>query len=231
MWPSKAMSAMLIAFGLALALMNILIFQAFSRLPIGIATAIEVLGPVSVALAGSRQRHDFVWIALVVIGLALLLPLHSESNIDVIGLLFAVGAAACWAAYIVLGQKVSSVGTGRAVSFGMMVAACVAVPFGAANSNLSNLTWSIVAIGLAVAVISSTIPYLLEMVALGRLPQRVVGVLFSGAPAIAAAVAAVLLGERLTWTQWVSVVLIMLASAGCALSSNSNSHSANSAET
>ncbi|KJF65455.1 EamA family transporter [Rhizobium nepotum] len=216
---SMMMGAKLTAYGVALALMNIMIFQAFARLPIGIATAIEVLGPISVALAGSRRKLDFLWVLLAIFGLIILLPLRQESTLDPIGLLLAAGAAFCWGIYIVLGQKVAPIGAGRAVSLGMMVAALIAVPFGLFNSSPSNYSWAIIGLGLVVAVISSTIPYLLEMMAFGRLPQKLVGLLLSGAPAIAAAVAAILLGETLTPTQWIAVTLIIAASAGCALSS------------
>lgn len=209
----------ILAYGLSLSLMNILIYQAFARLPLGVAVAVEVTGPLAVALIYSRRTADLVWLVAAVTGLALLIPIRTDDPVDLVGLLFAAGAAACWAFYILLGRRFSNVPPARAVSLGMIAAASIGVPFGIHNAHGPLLGWHIGAVGLGVAMLSSILPYLLEMRAFRMLQPRVAGILLSTAPAISAAVGAVFLGEQLALQQWLAVMLIMSSSAGCALSS------------
>jgi inner membrane transporter RhtA len=206
-------------YGIALGLMNILIYQAFARLPLGIAIAIEVMGPLAVALLYSRRRLDVLWVGTSVMGLFLLLPISVQSDLDPVGLLFAFGAATCWAIYILLGRAVSPMGSARAVSLGMTVAAMFAVPFGVHHASDALLDERIILVGFLVAMLSSAVPYTLEMFAFRRLSSGVAGALLSSAPGIGAAVGASILGEQLTPIQWMSVALIMTGSAGCAISS------------
>ena len=217
-WPSRAMLPALIAYGVMLGLMNLLIYQAFARLPIGIATGIEVLGPLTVVLCGSRARRDLAWLVAAVIGLVLLLPLYSGAVLDPLGLAFAGGAATCWALYIVYGKRVASALGGDAVAWGMVVAAAINVPIGAATAGSALLAPSVLAVGLAVAILSSALPYSLEMEAMRRLPAHVFGILLSAAPAVAALAGFFVLGEVLTPLQWFAILLIMAASAGSAMS-------------
>lgn len=206
-------------YGVSLGLMNILIYQAFARLPLGVAVAVEVTGPLVVALVYSSRMADLIWLAVAVAGLALLIPVRTHDPVDPVGLLFAAGAATCWALYIVFGRRFSHLAPARAVSLGMITAAGIGVPFGVLNSHGTLLTWHIVLVGLGVALLSSILPYLLEMRAFRMLAPRVAGILLSTAPAISAAVGAVFLGEHLSLQQWAAVFLIMSSSAGCALSS------------
>lgn len=203
-------------YGATLGLMNLLIYHAFARIPIGIGIAIEVMGPLAVVLMSSRRPRDFFWAGLVIVGLYLLLaPKDGAAAIDRTGALFAAGAALCWAFYIVFGKKVSgALAGGPAVALGMLVAALLTVPIGIAHQGANLMTPWILFIGLGVALLSSALPYTLEMSALRHLPQRVFGILVSSAPAIGALAGFVVLGERLTGTQWLAIFCIIAASAG-----------------
>lgn len=209
----------LLLYGLMLGCMNLLIYGAFARIPIGIAVAIEVTGPLLVVLAGSRRVTDFAWLACAVLGLWLLLPLRAPASahdgaLDPVGMLLAGGAALCWAMYIVFGKRVSSLQGGQAVGWGMLAAALFTVPVGAFHAGASLLAPGVLAAGLGVALLSSALPYSLEMVALRRLPRRVFGILVSASPAVSALAGWLVLGERLTPIQWLAIALVMLASAG-----------------
>jgi len=216
LWPG------LLAYGLILGVMNLLIYQAFAYIPIGIAVGVEVMGPLTIALAGSRALCDFVWLGLAVGGLLLLLPLHPGSPIDPRGLVLAGGAAACWASYIVTGKRVAPALGADAVAWGMAVAVVVAVPLGLWLAHpvpgVIDHAPLLLGAGLAIAVLSSALPYGLEMEAMRRLPAPVFGLLLSAAPAVAAVVGRVVLGEVLTTAQQVAIAAIVLASAGSAWS-------------
>jgi inner membrane transporter RhtA len=205
-------------YGAVLGSMNLCIYEAFGRIPIGIATAIETIGPLAVVLAASRRLLDVAWVVLALVGLALLLPLGTDRPLDPLGLLFAAGAAASWAMYIVFGKRVSTLARGQAVSLGMLAAALLAVPLGVARSGTAMLVPATLLAGLGVAVLSSAVPYSLEMAALRRLPRQVFGILVSATPAFGAACGALVLGERLTALQWVAIACIIGASAGGAAS-------------
>ena len=206
----------LLAYGVMLGGMNLCIYHAFGRIPIGIATAIEVVGPLAVVLAGSRRWTDVAWVALAAIGLWLLLPVSAPaaSALDPVGVLFAFGAAASWALYIVFGKRVASLATGQAVSLGMVVASLFAVPIGLAHAGAAMFAPKVLLAGLGVALLSSAISYSLEMAALARLPRRVFGILVSASPAVGALCGFVVLGERLAAAQWIAVACIVVASGG-----------------
>lgn len=205
----------LLLYGLMLGCMNLLIYGAFARIPIGIAVAIEVTGPLLVVLAGSRRVTDFAWLACAVLGLWLLLPLHAHGgSLDPVGMLLAAGAALCWAMYIVFGKRVSTLQGGQAVGWGMLAAALFTVPVGALHAGTALLAPGVLAAGLGVALLSSALPYSLEMIALRRLPRRVFGILVSASPEVSALAGWLVLGERLTPIQWLAIGLVMLASAG-----------------
>lgn len=209
----------LVLYGLTLGLMNLLIYQAFERIPLGIALAIEITGPLAVALAGSRRLRDIAWVLCAIGGLVLLLPLgQATDTLDPAGLAYAAGAAACWAAYIVIGKRASTGNGGQAVALGMLVAAIFTVPLGMVHAGAALLTPEALGIGLAVAVLSSAAPYSLEMAALRRLSRPVFGILVSSAPAIASLAGVLILGEHLSPTQWLAIALIITASAGRAWS-------------
>ena len=204
----------LVVYGAMLGGMNLCIYHAFGRIPIGIATAIETTGPLAVVLAASRRPLDVAWVLLALAGLALLLPLATDRPLDPLGLLFAFGAALSWAMYIVFGKRVSTLASGQAVSLGMLVAALFALPIGIANAGAAMLAPTALLTGLGVALLSSAVPYSLEMAALRRLPRHVFGILVSATPAVGAACGAVVLGERLSGLQWLAIACIVGACAG-----------------
>ncbi|MFF8802798.1 MULTISPECIES: EamA family transporter [unclassified Methylobacterium] len=203
-----------VLYGAALGLMNLLFYLSLRTIPLGIAVAIEFTGPLAVALAGSRRALDFAWIGLAVLGLGLLLPLGDTTTLDPTGAALALGAGLCWAGYIVFGQRAGRAGGGRAVSLGMLVAALVVAPVGLGQAGTELFTPSFLATGFVIAVLSSALPYSLEMFALTRLPRPAFGVLMSLEPAVASLAALALLGERLTLVQWGAIGCIVAASAG-----------------
>lgn len=217
--PNRTEAIALIAYGLILGVMNLMIYQAFARIPIGVAVSIEVIGPLAVATLASRRPMDFAWIGLAALGLALL-PLNGEpQGLSVAGVLFALAAAACWALYILFGSRVAGLGAGRSVAAGMVVAALIAVPTGVFHAGAALLEPRVLAVGAAVALLSSMVPYVLDMFAMGRLPRRVFGVLLSASPAVAALAGLIILDETLTPAQWTGVAAVVLACAGAAWSS------------
>jgi inner membrane transporter RhtA len=216
----RALWAGLLAYGGVLGLMNFLIYQAFSHIPIGIAVGVEVTGPLAIVVFASRSLRDFLWLGCAIGGLALLLPWHADRALDPFGLLLAGGAALCWACYIVFGRRVAgSLGT-DAAAWGMVVASAIMAPtlfpFVA-----SPALWSphALGMGLIIATMCSALPYALEMEAMRRLPTHVFGMLLSAAPAVSAIMAWLVIGERLTATQWLAIGLIVVASAGAAANS------------
>ena len=211
----------LLVYGLMLGMMNLCIYRAFERIPLGIAVAIEVTGPLAVVILASRHLRDFVWVACAGIGLWLLLPLREgAAALDPVGVMYALAAAFCWAMYIVFGKRVSTLKGGQAVAWGMLAASLFAVPFGVAHAGAALFTPSMLMGGLAVALLSSALPYTLEMTALARLPQRVFGILVSAGPAIAALAGFFMLNERLTTVQWLAIALVIMASGGAAATAN-----------
>lgn len=215
-WPLTARDVRsVILYGVALGAMNLLFYMALKTIPLGIAVAIEFTGPLVVAMASSRRLVDFIWIAFAVAGLVLLLPLgHGASSLDPVGVAYVLAAAVCWALYIIFGQRAGSLHGGQAVALGMSVAALTVLPFGVAHAGMALLDPSLLLVGLGVAILSSTIPYSLEMVALKRLPRHTFGILLSMEPAISALAALVILGEHLSALEWFAIASIIVASAG-----------------
>ncbi|QKJ86521.1 Threonine transporter [Paramixta manurensis] len=208
----------LLVYGLALGAMNYLFYLALRTVPLGVAVALEFTGPLTLALLGSRRPVDFIWVALAVLGLWFLLPLgEGFSSVDIKGALLAVSAGACWAVYILSGQRAGAEHGPATVALGSIIASLVFVPLGLsfAQSGIWNL--SIIPVAVAIAVLSSALPYSLEMIALTRLPARTFGTLMSLEPALAAISGMLFLGEMLTLTQWLALLAIILASAGATL--------------
>ncbi|MDY0962736.1 EamA family transporter [Massilia sp. CFBP9026] len=207
----------IVIYGVMLGAMNLFIYRSFERIPLGIAVAIEVTGPLAVVILSSRHARDFVWVILAGAGLWLLLPTAASSAaLDPVGIAYALAAAFCWAMYIVFGKRVSMLNGGQAVSWGLLAACVFVVPFGVTHAGGDLLAPAVLGGGLAVALLSSALPYTLEMTALKRLPQRVFGILVSAGPAVAALAGFLLLGERLTTVQWLAIGLVTLACAGAA---------------
>jgi inner membrane transporter RhtA len=206
-----------VPYGLALGAMNFLFYCALARVPLGLAVTLEFVGPLALALSGSRRWFDVVWALLAGVGIALIAP-WSGHGIDVLGMLFALAAGGCWAGYIVLGQRTAAVLPGTlAVAVGMLVGALLVVPFGLASGQLAALTPHLALLGGLLALFSSVLPFTLEMQALKSLPTRTFSILMSLEPAAAAVSGWLLLHERLTIGQWLAIVLIVIASAGATL--------------
>lgn len=212
----------LLLYSLALGAMNYMFYLSIQTIPLGIAVALEFTGPLAVALFSSRRPVDFIWVVLAVLGLWFLLPLgQSVAQIDLTGAALALGAGACWAVYILTGQRAGEEHGPATVALGSLIAAIIFVPLGMAQATESIWQWSILPVGLAVAILSTALPYSLEMIALTRLPTRIFGTLMSMEPALAAISGMVFLGETLTFTQTLALCSIIAASMGSTLTMRS----------
>ena len=201
-------------YGSVIGLMNLLIYRSFSRIPLGVAVAIEVAGPLTVAVLSSRRPRDFAAVCLAVAGLYFLLPIHGRvDQLDPVGVAYAAGAAVCWALYIVYGKRVSTMHGGQSVAWAMLAGSLFMVPVGAWYAGALLLTPSYMLIGLAIAVMSSALPYTLEMLSMRTLSSRTFSMFSSAAPALSALAGMAVLGEHLTPTQWLAIGSIVLASA------------------
>ena len=214
----------LVLFGATLGLMNLLFYSAIKTVPFGLAIALEFTGPLAVALWSSKKLLDFVWIVLAVAGMGLILPLGNTmgaglqtSAIDPVGIAYALGAGACWAVYIVVGQGVADRIGAFATPMGMLVAALLVTPVGisVAGSSLLNPEWMLA--GLGIALLSSAIPYSLEMYSLKHLPKQTFSILLSLEPAVGAYAGWLVLSEQLNTQQLGAIGLIMVASMGSAM--------------
>ena len=214
----------LAVYGAALGIMNFLFYMALRTVPLGIAVALEFSGPLAVALFSSRRLTDFLWVGLALGGLLILLPIRHAAGLSWSGAALALGAGFCWALYIVFGQKAGASHGQYATVLGSVVAALVIVPIGYVHAGAALFKPSVFAYGLMVAALSSAIPYSLEMVALRRLPAQAFGTLMSLEPAAGALMGLVLLHEQLSFTQWVAIGMVVLASMGTALSVKSEAH-------
>jgi len=217
--PLKAADLKAVAlYGAVMGLMNLSFYMALRTIPLGLAIAIEFTGPLALALIHSRKLIHFVWIALAVLGLGLLLPLKPGAGaLDPVGVGFAAMAAVLWALYIILGKRTGHLHAGRTVAWGMTTAALLLVPIGLVFAKTSLFQPKLLALGLVVAVLSSAIPYSLEMVALKGIPKRSFGVLLSAEPAVGALAGLVMLGEMLAPLQWLAIAAIVAASVGTIL--------------
>ncbi len=205
--------AVIASYGLVLGVMNLCFYLALAKIPLGIVVTIEFLGPLAVAIGGSRRWLDGVWALLAAGGVVLLT--EGRGDLHLVGILFALAAAACWAGYILLSAALGRHTTdGRGLALGMALAAVVVAPVGIADSGAALLEPWVLLVGLGVALLSSVIPYSLELEALRRIPPKVFGVLMSLEPAVAALVGLIVLGELLGPLQWVAVLLVVAASAG-----------------
>lgn len=208
----------LLLYGLSLGAMNYMFYLSIQRIPLGIAVALEFTGPLAVALFASRRAVDFIWVILAVLGLWFLLPLGQDvAHVDLTGALLALGAGAGWAIYILSGQRAGAEHGPATVAMGSLIAAVIFVPLGVLQSVDVSWHWSILPIGLAIAVLSTALPYSLEMLALTRLPTRTFGTLMSLEPGLAAISGMIFLGETLTGTQTLALAAIIAASMGSTL--------------
>jgi inner membrane transporter RhtA len=217
-------TAVVAAFGVTLAIMNFSIYQAFARIPLGVAVTIEFLGPLAVAVAASRRPVDLLWVTLAGTGVALLAraggtaqPIHDGRGGLFAGIAFALVAAAAWAAYILL-----SAATGRrfpgssGLVIAMLIAAVLVTPSAVVAGGTALLRPGVLAAGVAIGLLSSIIPYSLELEALRRIPPKVFGIWMSLEPAVAALVGLVMLGQNLAAREWAAIGCVMVACAGAA---------------
>jgi inner membrane transporter RhtA len=205
------------AFGLVLAAMNLTLYLALDRIPLGIAVTLEFVGPLGVAVAGSRRLLDLLWAVLAAAGILLLAPLNilGEVDLDPVGVALALLAGCFWAAYILLSARTGSAFPGGT---GLVIALCVGTvalaPVGISGGGLALLDPGLLLAGFGVAMLSSAIPFSLELEALRKLPARVFGVLMSFEPAVAALIGFIVLGEQLGLRALAAVVLVTVAAAG-----------------
>ena len=206
-----------ILYGVAMGWMNYFFYLALSYIPLGITMALEFTGPLGVALFASRRPIDFLWIVLAALGLVALLPLGLGGQpLSVLGVMYALGAGACWALYIIFGRRAGAAHGGQITSLGTVIGALMIVPIGFSQSGAALLAPAILPLALGVAVLSSALPYSLEMYAMPRIPTRTFGVLMSLNPALGAVAGLIFLNETLTFVQWAAIGSIVAASAGSA---------------
>jgi inner membrane transporter RhtA len=218
LWKRRAWADAIVAgtFGIVLGVMNFSIYQAFARIPLGVAVTVEFLGPLAVAVAGSRHLRDVGWVVLAAAGV-LLLTQGGHGHLDLTGVLFAAVAAACWGAYIVLSSA-----TGRrfpgpsGLAIAMVVAALVVTPPALIAGGSAMFRPGVAVIGVAIGLLSSVIPYWLELESLRRMPIRLFGVWMSAEPAVAALIGLVLLSQHLSLLEWVAIGCVTVACAGAA---------------
>ncbi|TKI07807.1 EamA family transporter [Martelella alba] len=219
----------IVLYGLTLGTMNLLFYMALNKIPFGLAVAIEFIGPLTVTLLYSRRGIDFIWIALAAAGILLILPLHgNRSGLSLSGVVFALGAAFCWALYIVFGKRVSHLHSGQTVSIGLAFASLITIPAGIREAGALLVHPSLLAMGLLIALISSSLPMSLEMAALRRLPQKSFGILVSMEPAVAAIIGFFMLAETLTPVQSMAIVLSIAAGVGSAITARGRHSEADS---
>ena len=209
-----------LAFGVSLLTMNWAIYQSFARIPLGVAVTIEFLGPLTVAVAGSRRLLDLVWVVLAAAGVALLGL--TPGSLNLAGVLFALLAGAGWACYILMSAQTGRRWPGlQGLTVASLVGGILLAPPAILAAGSKLLRPEVLLFGIAVGLLSSVIPYSLELNALRRIPPKLFGILMSLEPAAAALAAMVLLREFLNWTQWLALVCVVSASVGATRSNRS----------
>lgn len=209
-------------YGVCLGVMNFLFYMAIARLPLGIAIAIEFIGPLSVAIYLSRKAYDFLWAMLAITGIVLILPLSDvQESIDIIGVIYALGAAAAWALYVIQGKKAATAThSGVVTSLGMTAGFIAVFPFGATNIPMVFSSSTLVLTAIGVGILSSAIPYSLEMIALRKIESKHFGLLMSMEPAIGAIAGYLYLNEQLTTLQVLAIFSIIAASVGSTITAS-----------
>ncbi|NHN88353.1 EamA family transporter [Acetobacter conturbans] len=207
-------------YGIALGCMNMMFYFAIERIPLGVAMAVEFIGPLSLAVFFSRNRSDFLWVGLTVIGLFLLLPLRHDSHpIDPYGLLWSLGAGGFWAIYILMGKRAGAVFGSYAPALGMIIGTLTVLPFGLTHVSTDLLRPATIFAALALAALSGAIPYSLEMYALRKIPTKSFSVLTSAEPAVGAIMGTLMLDESLPFADWLGIAAIVASSLGTTLTS------------
>jgi inner membrane transporter RhtA len=204
-----------VRFGVVLAAMNVCFYAAIDRLPLGVAVTLEFVGPLGVAVLGSRRRLDLVWGVLAAAGVVLLSEGAEGGSIDAAGVVLALAAGAFWGLYILLSARVGGHGPGlTGLAIAVAISAVLVLPYGVADGGGDLLEPAVLAVGVGVGLSSSAIPYVFELEALRRLPNAVFGVLMSLEPAVAATIGFLALGQGLTAIQVLAVAMVVAASTG-----------------
>ncbi len=209
---------LVLPYGVALGGMNLTFYESIARIPLGLAVTLEFVGPLGVAVFASRRPLDFLWVLIAGAGIVLIAPWGGrEGALDLLGMALALFAGACWGGYILAGSRLSrQIPQGASVTAGMLVATAVVIPFALVDGLLIRLSPGLLGLGLVVAILSSALPYSLEMVALRALPSRTFGILMSLEPVVATLAGFVLLAEELRPEHWLAVACVCVASAGAA---------------
>jgi len=211
-------------YGLTLGAMNIIFYMAIARIPLGLGVALEFIGPLTLALTSSKHMIDLLWVLLAATGIALIAPWRNN-GLDIIGILLALLAGSLWAAYILLGGRLSQMmDGGKAVTIGMIFASLLVLPISIGDGLLIRLRPVMLLPGFALALLSSAIPFTLEMHAMRKIPARTFSILMSLEPAVAAFSGLFFLHEHLSFYEWLAVALIIVASAGATLTGKKNAH-------
>lgn len=205
-------------YGSSMGFMNLLFYKALQSIPQGVTVALEFTGPLGLSILLSRKWTDFLWALLASIGLLTLLPLQATSEaLAPIGIAYALAAGLFWAIYIYFGEKVGGIKGSTAIAWGMALASLISLPFGLYTNGLALFNPSLLPIMLAIALLSSVIPYSLELHALKKIPAKTFGILMSLEPALAVLCAYVFLQEKITAQQGFAIFLISAASMGTSL--------------
>jgi inner membrane transporter RhtA len=208
-WPHRDV----LLLGVAVAAVNLFFYAALERLPLGITVTLEFVGPLGVALFGSRRRRDVLWALLAAAGIVLLSD--GGGGVDALGVALALTAGAFWAAYIVLSARVGAIEPGMAgATMAAVISAVLVAPLGIAQGGMELLDPSHLLVGLGVGVLATAVPYVFEIEALRHLPQAVFGVLMSLEPAVAAAIGFLALSQGLALIEVAAIALVVIASAG-----------------
>jgi inner membrane transporter RhtA len=206
---------LLMVFGVALAGMNLCFYEAIDRIPLGTAVTLEFIGPLTVALVTSRRRRDWIWAGLAAAGIVLLTGGVGGEDLDPVGVVLALSAGFFWGSYILLGKRMGrSFAGGKGLAVAMAVSAVLTAPFGIADGGSSLFDPAVLLVGVAVGVLSSALPFTLELEAMRRLPSSVFGVMMSLEPAVAATVGLVILGQSVVPLEILAILLVVAASAG-----------------
>ena len=215
--PSRHVLPALIGYGLVLGTMNLMFYMAIRTVPLGIAVSLEFCGPLLVSTLSSRRAAHFGWIGLAILGLLLLAPpFHTAHPPDPTGVAYALGAAACWALYIVFGQRAGGELGTQTTAIGTLIGAMLVLPIGIHHAGAALLRPAVLLAAVGVGVFSSALPFSLEMTALTRLPARVYGTITSMEPAVGAVMGMVFLGQVLSLQQWAGIGVVIAATVGAA---------------
>ncbi len=217
---SKQQWLICLCYGISISGMNLIFYYSIERVPLGLAVTVEFIGPLLLALMLSRKLSDLAWASLACIGILLIVP-WQNNNVDLVGLVMAFTAGLFWVGYILMGSKLTKLIDGRiGATIGTSIAALIVVPIGFYNNAFEQMSWMYLLIGFCVAILSSSLPFTLDLLAMKKIPPKSFSILTSLHPAFAALSGFILLGEVLNITQWMSILCVVLASIGTTITSN-----------